>query len=51
MLSAYQNTYGCEHVLLKVIDSWNKSLDENKFAGPLLMDLLNAFDCVIEYKS
>ncbi len=24
MLCAYQKKYGCEHILLKVIDSWKK---------------------------
>ncbi len=46
MLCAYRKKWGCEHVLLKVIDSWKKALDENKFTGTVLMDLSKAFDCV-----
>ncbi len=46
MLCAYRKKYGCEHVLLKVIDSWKNALDSNKFAGTILIDLSKAFDCV-----
>ncbi len=46
MLCAYRKKYGCEHVLLKVIDLWKHALDSNKFAGTILIDLPKAFDCV-----
>ncbi len=47
MLCVYRKKCGCEHVLLKVIDSWKKALDGNKFAGTVLMGLSKAFDCVL----
>ncbi len=44
MLYAYRNTYGCEHALLKLVDSWKNALDDNQFAGKFVLDL--SFDCV-----
>ena len=46
MLCAYRKRYGCEHVLIKLIDSWKYALDENMFAGTVLIDLSKAFDCI-----
>jgi hypothetical protein len=46
MLCAYRKKYSCEHLLIKLIDSWKFSLDENNFAGTILMDLSKAFDCM-----
>ena len=45
-LSAYRNQYSCQHVLLRVIETWCKYLDENKIVGATLMDLLKAVDCL-----
>ncbi len=46
MLCAYRKKYGTEHVLIKLIDSWQFALDENKYAGTVLMDLSKAFNYV-----
>ncbi len=46
LLCAYRKKYGCEHVLLKLIDSRKYALDNDKFVGTLLIDLLKAFDCI-----
>ncbi len=35
--------YRCEHVLVKLIDSWKYALDEDNFAGTLLIDLSKYF--------
>lgn len=45
-LSAYRKRYSCQHVLLRLIETWRKSLDENKLVGAILMDLSKAFDCL-----
>ncbi len=42
-----EKKYGCEHVLVKLIDSWKYSLDNDKFVGPSLIDLSKAFDCIV----
>ncbi len=46
MLCAYRKRYGCEHILIKLIESWKFALYENKFAGTIMMDLSKAFDCI-----
>jgi hypothetical protein len=33
-------------VLIRLIESWKKCLDEGKFVGAVLMDLSKAFDCI-----
>ena len=48
-LSAYRKQYSCQHVLLRVIETWCKYLDENKIVGATLMDLSKAFDCLPQY--
>ena len=45
-ISAYRKTYSTNHVLISLIENWKKFLDQNKFAGGVLMDLSNAFDCI-----
>ncbi len=37
---------GCEHVLIKLVDSWKNALDDNQFASIILIDLSKAFHCV-----
>ena len=46
MLCAYRKKYGCNHVLLKLVDSWKKALDSDNFVGVVSMDLSKAFDCI-----
>ena len=38
--------YSTNHLLIRLIENWKKSLDQNKFVGAVLMDLSNAFDCI-----
>ena len=45
-ISAYRKTYSTNHVLIRLIENWKKSLDQNKFLGTVLMDLSKAFDCI-----
>ena len=45
-LSAYRERYSCQHVLLKLIETWHMCLDENNLVGAILMDLSKAFDCL-----
>ncbi len=46
LLCAHRKKYGCEHVLVKLIDTWTYALDNDKFVGTLLIDLWKAFDCI-----
>ena len=43
-LSAYRKSYCTNHVLIRLIENWKKSLDERKFVGAALMNLSKAFD-------
>ena len=45
-VSAYRKSYSSNHVLLRLIESWKKSLDNKNFVGTVLMDLSKAFDCI-----
>ena len=45
--STYRKQYSCQHVLLRMIETWRKCLDENKVVGTTLMDLSKAFDCFL----
>ena len=45
-ISAYRKTYSSNHVLLRLIENWKKSLDNKNFVGTVLMDLSKTFDCI-----
>ena len=45
-ISAYRQGYSCQHVLLKLTETWRQHLDNNKSVGAVLMDLSKAFDCL-----
>ena len=45
-LCAYRKKYGCQHALIKLVESWKKAFDNKECIGVLLMDLSKAFDCV-----
>ena len=45
-VSAYRKSYSSNHVLLKLIKEWKKSLYDKNIIGAVLMDLCKAFDCI-----
>ena len=45
-ISAYRKSFSTNHVLIRLIENWKKSLDEKKFVGAVLMDLSKAFDSI-----
>ena len=45
-VSAYRKSYSSNHVFLKLIEEWKKSLDDKNIIGAVLMDLSKAFDCI-----
>ena len=45
-ISAYRKAYSSNHVLLRLIENWKKSLDNKNFVGTVLMDLSKSFDCI-----
>ena len=45
-ISAYCKNYNTQHALLRLLEVWRENLVNNKTVGGILLDLLNAFDCV-----
>ena len=44
--SAYRKSYSPSHVLMRLIEDWKTSLDNEKLLGTVLMDLSKVFDCI-----
>ena len=46
LLSAFRKSFSCQSLLMKCIEDWKMSLDNNNIIGTLFMDLSKAFDCL-----
>ena len=45
-LCGFRKGYSPQHVLLRLKDNLNRSLDKNEMVGLVMMDLSKAFDCI-----
>ena len=45
-IAAYRQTYATQHVLIRLIEDWKTSLDNDYLVGAVLMDLSKAFDSI-----
>ena len=45
-LAAFRPGFGCEHVLMRLVEDWRKALDKGQLVGAMLMDLSKAFDAM-----
>ena len=45
-VSTYRTSYSSNHVLLKLIEKWKKSLDDKNIVGAVLIDFSKGFDCI-----
>jgi hypothetical protein len=45
-VSAYRKCYNTQYVVLKAVEDWKMSLDANKVAGGICIDLSKAFDVI-----
>ena len=45
-IAAYRQGYSCQDVLLRLVDDWNRALENRKHVGAVLMDTSKAFDCL-----
>ena len=45
-LCGYRKDYNAQYALVAVLEKWKSSLEQNGFAGAVLMDLSKAFDCL-----
>ena len=46
LLCGFRKGYSTQHELFKLIQSWQKELDESGFVETILMDLSKAYDCL-----
>ena len=46
LLSGFRDSYSTQHSLVKVIETWKRSLDLSGIVSTVLMDLSKAYDCV-----
>ena len=44
--SAYRKRYSCEIALVRLVEDWKRSLDNNHAVGVLSTDMSKAFDCL-----
>ena len=42
----YRKSYSSGYILIRLIESWKKELDNKKYVGAILLDLSKAFDCI-----
>ena len=45
-LAAFRKGFGCQTTLLRLLEDWQKALDDRKYVAAILMDLSKAFDCL-----
>ena len=45
-ISFYREGYSTQHVLVRLIEEWQKNLDDDYIFGGVLMDLSKVFDCI-----
>ena len=45
-LSAFRKTYGCQSLLLRIVEDWRHAVDNKHIIGAILTDLSKAFDCL-----
>ena len=46
LLCGFRKKHSTQHALVNLVKSWQKSLDEGKVVGTVLMDLSKAYDCL-----
>ena len=47
ILCCFQKAHSTKHALFKILRSWQQDLDNEGFIGTILMDLSNAYDCIL----
>ena len=45
-LTAYRKNFSSQHMLIRLVETWKKQLDNSNIVGAVLMDLSKAFDCI-----
>ena len=50
LLHGFRKTLSTQHVLFKLLQRWQKELDNSRLVGTILMDLSKAYDCLPHYR-
>ena len=45
-LCGFREPHSTQHALIRLIQSWQKELDQSGFVGTIMMDLSKAYDCL-----
>ena len=45
LLCGFRKAHSTQHALFKLLQAWQKELDNSGFIGTILMDLSKAYDC------
>ena len=46
LLCGFRRAHSIQHVLFKLLQAWQKELDNSGFIGTIIMDLPKAYDCL-----
>ena len=46
ILCGFRKTHGTQHAIFRLLQSWQRELDESGYVGTVLMDLSKADDCI-----
>ena len=46
ILCGFRKAHSIQHAVFKLLQSWQKELDNGGFVGTILMDLSKAYDCI-----
>ena len=46
LLCGFRKVHSTQHALFRLIQSWQKELDQSEFVGTILVDLYKAYDCL-----
>ena len=50
LLRGFRKTLSTQHVLFKLLQRWQKELDNSRLVDTILMDLSKAYDCLPHYR-
>ena len=46
LLCGFRKAHSAQHALFRLIQSWQKKIEESGFVGTILMDLSKTYDCL-----
>ena len=46
ILCGFRKAHSTQHALFRLLQSWQRELDESGYVGTILMDLSKTYDCI-----